>query len=90
MKPELYATLIDCSTTELGPLEYSQQLRPKATPKRRETLGEHYSLILCSKKLHKEAFLSTRFLQVLGRINNLGDKKEKKIVFHSSKLVRKK
>lgn len=28
-------------------------------------------MIFCSKKLHKEAFLSTRFLQVFGWINNL-------------------
>lgn len=28
-------------------------------------------MIFCSKKFHKKAFLSTWFLQVLGRINNL-------------------
>lgn len=28
-------------------------------------------MILCSKKLYKEAFLPTRFLQILGWINNL-------------------
>lgn len=92
IKPEQYAILTDYSKNELGSLEYShKQLRSRATPKQREseTPKQHYSLIFCSKKLHKEAFLATRFLQVFGWINNLGSKRRKK-VFHTSKLVGKK
>lgn len=70
-----------------GALEYSQSRSDLGEhSKVLWTLREYYSLIFCSKKLHKEAFLSTWFLQVLGWINNLKYKREKKVWEPSSLL----